>query len=375
MEPALYGTRGIEVVRGEGEFLWDSEGRRYLDFLAGHGAALFGHAHPRLTEVLKRSSETFWTIGGSLQAPSRRILLEKLEEEFPGYACFLCNSGAEAVEGALKLVLALRPGRPRLLALRRSFHGRTLGALGLTFNPRYRRPWQSALLEVEHLEPEELLNSLEKNVAGVFVELLQGEGGLDALDPEFCGELRRRCSETGALLGVDEIQTGWGRCGALSLARAWKADPDILCFAKGIAGGLPAGLTLWKKNLGGFPPRGHGSTYGGNPLISSVALEVLALLEEELLEQIPEKEARFRKALEGVASPLVRRLRGKGLLQGVELTIPAGPVVKELQEEGVLSLVSGTQVVRFLPPLVTREESFDMAAEALEKVLSRQRGA
>ena len=128
MEPAFYGTRGIEAVRGEGEYLWDGEGRRYLDFLAGHGAALFGHAHPRLIQALEGASRNFWTIGGSLQAPSRRIFMEKLEEHFPGYTSFLCNSGAEAMEGALKLLLALRPERPRILALRRSFHGRTLGA-------------------------------------------------------------------------------------------------------------------------------------------------------------------------------------------------------------------------------------------------------
>ena len=203
---------------------------------------------------------------------------------------------------------------------------------------------------MEHLEPQELLEALDEQVAGVFVELLQGEGGLDMLTPEYCRTLRQRCSETGALLGVDEIQTGWGRCGALSLAQAWGMEPDILCFAKGVAGGLPAGITLWKKELGGFPPRGHGSTYGGNPLVAAVALEVLGLLEEELLEQLPEKEAFFRRVLENLSSPLIKSLRGKGLLQGVELTIPAGPVVKELQEEGVLSLVSGTHVVRFLPP-------------------------
>ncbi len=374
MESALYGTRGIEAVRGEGEFLWDNRGRRYLDFLGGHGAALFGHAHPRLLRALQGASENFWTIGGSLQAPSRRIFLKALEERFSGYTPFLCNSGAEAMEGALKLVLALNSERPRLLALRRSFHGRTLGALSLTFNPRYRRPWQSSLLSVEHLEPRELLKSLDNRVAGVFVELLQGEGGLDMLTPEFCGELRRRCSESGALLVADEIQTGWGRCGFLSLAGEWKMEPDILCFAKGVAGGLPAGITLWKKKLGGFPPRGHGSTYGGNPLVCSVALEALALLEEELLEKLPEKEAFFREALEDIDSPLIRSVRGKGLLLGVELTIPAAPVVKELQEEGVLSLVSGTQAVRFLPPLVARKESFGMAAEALEKVLSQQQG-
>ncbi len=375
MEPALYGTRGIEAVRGEGEYLWDSRGKRYVDFLAGHGAALFGHAHPRLRKALEEASGNFWTIGGSLQAPSRRTFMERLEERFSGYTSFLCNSGAEAVEGALKLVLALRPERPRLLALRRSFHGRTLGALGLTFNPRYRRPWQSALLPVEHLEPSELLESLDERVAGVFVELLQGEGGLDMLTPEFCRDLRRRCSEVGALLGADEIQTGWGRCGALSLAREWGMNPDILCFAKGIAGGLPAGLTLWKKELGGFPPRGHGSTYGGNPLICSVGLEALDLLEEELMEQVSLKEKIFRKVLEGISSPLIKSFRGKGLLQGVELSIPAAPVVKELQEEGVLSLVSGTSVVRFLPPLTSRKEAFCEAAEALDRVLRRQEGS
>jgi acetylornithine/LysW-gamma-L-lysine aminotransferase len=373
MEPAFYGTRGIEAVRGEGEYLWDGEGRRYLDFLAGHGAALFGHAHPRLIRAIEGASRNFWTIGGSLQAPSRRIFMEKLEERFPGYTSFLCNSGAEAIEGALKLLLVLRPERPRILALRRSFHGRTLGALSLTFNPRYRRPWQRALLPVEHLEPQELLGALDDQVAGVFVEPLQGEGGLDMLTPEYCRTLRQRCSEVGALLGVDEIQSGWGRCGALSLAQAWGMEPDILCFAKGVAGGLPAGITLWKKELGGFPPRGHGSTYGGNPLVAAVALEVLALLEEELLEQVPEKEAFFRRALENLSSPLIKSFRGKGLLQGVELTIPAGPVVKELQEEGVLSLVSGTHVVRFLPPLVARKESFSLAAETLERVLQRQK--
>ncbi len=178
---AVYDANGLMVNGGEGAELLGEDGRRYVDFSCGHGAAIFGHAHPRLVEALEEASRRPWTIGSRLREPHREALLEKIGSLLEGGKAFLCNSGAEAIEAALKLVTVVRPDRKRILALRRSFHGRTLGALSLTFNPRYRNPWQRLLVPVEHVSMEEAAGAIDENTAAVFVEPVQGEGGVHVM--------------------------------------------------------------------------------------------------------------------------------------------------------------------------------------------------
>ena len=274
------------------------------------------------------------------------------------------------MEAALKLVLALRPGRKRLLALRRSFHGRTLGALGLTFNPKYRKPWQDQLCAVEHRTPEALLEAVGEDVAAVFVEPIQGEGGVYLLDPAFGAALSVRCRQTGTLLVADEIQCGWGRCGAVLASVEAGISPDVVCLAKGVAGGFPVGVTVWRGALGDFPPRGHGSTYGGNPLACALGVATWELLHRENLFRWARETGRmFREQLAALDAPGVTEVRGQGLLVGVEIDGDAEVVVRELQRRGVLALPAGPRVVRFLPPFGASPESFSRVAEVLGEAL------
>lgn len=370
MPSACYGARGLTVARGAGDRLWDTEGREYVDFLAGHGAALFGHAHPELVAVLRDAAASPWTLGAGLSHPTRSRFLALLDGLLPEGCSFLSNSGAEAVEAALKLVLALRPGRKRLLALRRSFHGRTLGALGLTFNPKYRKPWQDQLCAVEHRTPEALLEAVGDDVAAVFVEPIQGEGGVYLLDPAFGAALSVRCRQTGTLLVADEIQCGWGRCGAVLASVEAGISPDVVCLAKGVAGGFPVGVTVWRGVLGDFPPRGHGSTYGGNPLACALGVATWELLHRENLFRWARETGRmFREQLAALDAPGVTEVRGQGLLVGVEIDGDAEVVVRELQRRGVLALPAGPRVVRFLPPFGASPESFYRVAEVLGEAL------
>ena len=370
MPSACYGARGLTVARGAGDRLWDTEGREYVDFLAGHGAALFGHAHPELVAVLRDAAASPWTLGAGLSHPTRSRFLALLDGLLPEGCSFLSNSGAEAVEAALKLVLALRPGRKRLLALRRSFHGRTLGALGLTFNPKYRKPWQDQLCAVEHRTPEALLEAVGEDVAAVFVEPIQGEGGVYLLDPAFGAALSVRCRQTGTLLVADEIQCGWGRCGAVLASVEAGISPDVVCLAKGVAGGFPVGVTVWRGVLGDFPPRGHGSTYGGNPLACALGVATWELLHRENLFRWARETGRmFREQLAALDAPGVTEVRGQGLLVGVEIDGDAEVVVRELQRRGVLALPAGPRVVRFLPPFGASPESFYRVAEVLGEAL------
>ncbi len=365
---SLYGGRSLEIVAGEGVTVRDRSGREYIDFLCGHGAALFGHGHPDLRAALVEASALPWTIGMGLDAPARSAFLRLLGGLLEEGRAYLANSGAEAVEAALKLVMLLRPDRRRILAARRAFHGRTLGALGLTFNPHYRNPWKEVLLPVEFFAPEELPGAVDERTAAVFIEPVQGEGGVFPLDVSLGRALSEACRREGALLVADEIQSGWGRCGSLLASPLVGLDPDMVTLAKGLAGGLPAGALVWKGALGDFPSMSHGSTYGGNPLVSAVALRGHEVIDRDgLLERSVKIGSYLRSKLSRL--PSVVAVRGLGLLIGVEIEGRSAPVVRALQERGLLALPAGPQVVRFLPPLVADVPSCDRAVAIFASVL------
>jgi acetylornithine/LysW-gamma-L-lysine aminotransferase len=366
----VYGGRGLEIASGSGAEVTDTQGRRYVDFLCGNGTALFGHCHPVLTAVAEKALRLPWTTSLAFVNTARDNLRKNLASLLPGGKVFLCNSGTEAVEAALKLVIALRPGRKKILALRRAFHGRTMGSLALTFNPQYRGTWSEMLLPVRHVKPEEVPEAVDETTAAVFVEPVQGEGGVHPLDAVTGRAVTDACKAAGALLVADEIQSGWGRCGSLLAGSSIDLVPDVVVLAKGLAGGLPIGAALWKGELGDFPAKGHGSTYGGNPLVSAVALASWDLLHSE---RYPESAVKngddFVSMVEGLKSPLIKEIRHKGLLIGVELTVRSDPVIKALQGKGVLALSAGPQVVRFLPPFTADSTHFVTVAETLGEVL------
>lgn len=371
MPSCLYGSRGLTLASGHGGLVTDAAGREYVDFFTAHGSALFGHTHPRLVNALAGAAGRPWTIGMGFDDDIRTALMERLGGLLPDGRAYLCNSGTEAIEAALKLVALARPERRRILALRRGFHGRTLGALSLTFNPHYRRPFQSLLFNVEHHAPENLAGAIDETVAAVFIEPVQGEGGVYPLSPALGLEISAACQKAGALVVADEVQSGFGRCGAMLASALTGLAADIVCLAKGVAGGLPVGVTVWKGSLGDFPQGSHGSTYGGNPLVCRVAYEALSILDEE---NLPEKarimgEA-FRARLEAIESPTLKGVRGLGLLVGVQVEGRSAPLVRALQGRGVLALPAGPNVVRFLPSFAAEPAHFQRAAEALEDVLA-----
>jgi len=371
MPSCLYGSRGLAVASGRGGIVTDTEGKEYVDFFTAHGSALFGHCHPRLGAALSEGSARPWTIGMGFDDGFRSDLMEKLGKLLPDGKAYLCNSGTEAIETALKLVALSRPGRRRILALRRAFHGRTAGALSLTFNPHYRRPFQSLLFDVEHHAPENLPGAIDDTVAAVFVEPVQGEGGVHPMDPALGLQISDACREAGALLVADEVQSGFGRCGAMLASSLTGLASDIVCMAKGVAGGLPVGVTIWKGNLGDFPQGSHGSTYGGNPLVCRVAHEALALVTgENLCGQARKLGTAFRTRLDAIDHPSIKEVRGLGLLTGVEVEGRSAPVVRALQERGVLALPAGPSVVRFLPSFAAEPAHFERVAQAFEEVLS-----
>ena len=343
----LYGSRGITLTYGNGAIIRDKEGKEYIDFYCGSGAALFGHCHPYLVKTLKEASEMPWTVGIGMGSDTRNKFMESLKQIFPDRECFFCNSGSEAVEAALKLATFLNSNRKKILALRRSFHGRTLGALSLTFNPLYRNPWTHVLLPVTHLEPEELPSTVDEDTVAVFVEPVRGEGGVYPLKKDIGKKITEACKSHEALLVSDEVQCGWGRCGDYSVSEQCGLDPDIICLAKGVSGGFPVGMMLWKEKLGGFPTSGHSSTYGGNPLAMALGLATISLLQGEgYMQKAVELGSYFRGLLQKIDSPLIREVRGRGLLNGVELSVKSIPLVKELQDRGVLALPAGPLSVR-----------------------------
>lgn len=368
---SLYGGRGIAIARDDGSRVFDSCGNEYLDFFNGHGAALFGHSNETLIRALKDASEGVWSCGAGFESSVREELADELASLIGGGRVFFTNSGTEAIEAALKLAAVLRPGRKRILACRRAFHGRSCGALSVTFNPKYRAPFASLIPHAEHLNPEALAEHIDNDTFAIFVEPVQGEGGVFPIEPEVGRAISEACRANGAILIADEVQTGLGRCGAPLAAPLAGLDPDITCVAKGLAGGLPAGAVLWKKELGDFPPHSHGSTYGGNELVCSVALAAMKLLKDEnFSKKALNLGELLRSEIRKIESPHIKDVRGMGLLNGIELDIPSLDVVKALQAAGLLSLAAGPRVLRFLPSFAASEEDIRLGAKKLAETLN-----
>jgi acetylornithine/LysW-gamma-L-lysine aminotransferase len=367
---SLYGGRGVAIVSGKGGLVYDSEGREYVDFFNGHGASLFGHGDADLLESLERASKGVWSTGAGFESPERGELAELLGGILGCGRAFICNSGSEAIEAALKLAVSLQQGRHRILACRRAFHGRTSGALSLTFNPKYKTPFKRVLTDVEHYNPEELPSQIDADTIAVFVEPVQGEGGVYPLPPETGRAISETCRTMGALLVADEIQSGLGRCGAMLASELTGLEPDIVCLAKGLAGGLPIGAAVWKKELGDFPSHSHGSTYGGNEIACAVAVTALHLItERDCAAHAAWLGEKLRAALSEIQSAALKEVRGLGMLNGAEVEISSTELVKKLQNKGLLSLSAGPRVVRFLPSFASTEDHIRRATDIFRGVL------
>ena len=377
-----YGSRApICLVRGDGMRVWDTDGREYLDFGAGIAVTSMGHCHPKVTGAIQEAAATLLHVSNLYHSAPQIHLAKLLCEHSFADRVFFGNSGAEANEAAIKL--ARKYARTRwsddryeIIATRDSFHGRTLATVTATGQEKYQHGFEPLVPGFKHVPYNDLRameRAIDAHTAAILLEPIQGEGGVNVPDDDYLPSVRKLCDESGALLILDEIQTGVGRTGRLWAYEHSGIEPDIMTLAKALANGVPIGAMLTRSEIAAALTAGtHGSTFGGTPFVTSVALATLTAVLEE---KIPERAAHLGRYLVGglreVARrhPAVREVRGRGLLIGVDLTQPVGPIVDACREAGLLVLSAGEKVLRLTPPLIVGEAECDRALEIIDRVL------
>jgi LysW-gamma-L-lysine/LysW-L-ornithine aminotransferase len=380
-ERILGGTtarRGDAVfVRGQGCWLFDSDGRRYLDLSSAQGVAMLGHSHAGLSDAVARQAAMLISCPAFLYNDKRAEFAQALTDVLPAHLphVFLTNSGAEAIDGALKFA-RLFTKRPAFVSTTKGFHGRTMGALSVTWEPKYREGF-GPLLETAYVafnNVQALDAAITDHTAAVIFEVVQGESGVNLGSQEFLHTAQRLCQERGALLIVDEIQTGFGRTGRWFAVEHAGLQPDIMCLAKGLGAGFPMGAFAYTASVRSVLTQGaHGSTFGGSPLAGAAGLAALhAYRSEGLIDRSAWLGTlmldELRRTLEGVA--VVRDIRGLGLMLAVELRTKVAPVLKSLMiNHGVIALPAGPTVLRLLPPLVISEEQIELGVEAIGRAI------
>lgn len=369
----VYLKRDLQIVRGEGAALYDAAGRRYIDCVGGQGAANLGHNHPAVIAAIQRQLNDLISCPELFHNPVRARYQDELCRTADMPRVFLCSSGAEAVEAALKFA-RLTTHRPNFIAAMRGFHGRTMGALSVTWEKTYREPFEPLPPGARHVpynNLERLAEALDDTIAAVILEPVQGEGGVHPAQPGYLAEVQRLCQKHGVLLILDEVQTGFGRTGSLFAYQHDGIQPDLICLAKSIAGGLPMGAVLIGERVGALPPAAHGSTFGGGPIACAAGLAVLEVLQTtDLIERAARMGAAALEHLHANRPAGVREVRGRGLMIGLELRGKVAPVLRALQTRGVLALPAGSTVLRLLPPLVISEDDLWQAIQTIEEVVN-----
>ena len=376
-----YARYPLALQRGKGVWLYDFEGKKYLDMLSGLGVNALGHAHPRIVKVIRDQAAKAIHFSNLYFNEYQGQLAEKLCQASGLERAFFSNSGTEAIEGAMKLVRAAGhdrggAGKSKVVALDGSFHGRTLGALSITGQPKYRKnfdPLPGAVHFVDRENIEQLNAAVTDETCAIVIEPIQGEGGIRPASVEYLKAARAAADRHNAALIFDEIQCGMGRTGKLFAFEYFGVKPDVVCLAKPIAAGLPLGAFLVNGELAkAMSPGKHGTTFGGGPLACRVALEYLAILEEEnLLEQVRRVGSYFTAELQTLVEKfdIAHEQRGTGMIQAIELKIPAKGFVEGAIAEGVLLNVTQENVLRFLPPFLIEEKHVDKAIKAVKKLL------
>lgn len=370
----LYAKQPIIFTHGKGASIFDINGVEYIDCASGHGVANLGHAHPKITQALTDQSSKLITLFETFYNDKRAELLRILGTLIHGLdRVFLCNSGTESIEAAIKFA-RLSTGRPGIVAAMRAFHGRTYGSLSATYNQKYRQGFEPLVPGYSHVpfnNPEKLRAAVNDSTAAVILEVVQGEGGVYPAEAAFIEAARQICDEQGALLIIDEVQTGFGRTGKLFAIQHFNVTPDLLCCAKSIAGGVPMGAVLLSQKVKNLNPGAHGSTFGGNPLSCAAGVAALGvILDEQLSQQAAEKGAYFIQKLSQIQSPIIREIRGLGLMIGIELKQKATPYLRALQNRQVLALNAGITTLRFLPPLVITYAQIDQVVASVDLALN-----
>ena len=376
----LYQRFPVTVDRGQGAHVWDVNNKEYIDCMGGYGVALLGYKNERVTNALKIQLDKIITVHSSLYNKTREEFLENLFKVAPNNLSqvHLNNSGAEAIEAAIKFARKFT-GKKEMVAMNGSYHGKSMGALSITFNPKYRKSFQP-LVEKVSFSPfgniEKLRETVNDETAFIILEPIQGESGINVAPDGFLQEVRKLCDEKEILLIYDEIQAGLGRTGKMWAHEHWETAPDILCLAKGIAGGIPMGATLVKPGILDSISKGeHSSTFGGNPIACAAGTATLqALTQDGLVENSANMGKLFTRGLEELKEKhsVIREVRGKGLMIGVELKFEIRDILMEGIEKGLLLLYSGRNILRLLPPLVITEEDITKSLQILDELFTNE---
>ena len=378
----LYQRFPVTIEKALGSHVWDTDNNEYIDCMGGYGVALVGHRNERVVNAIKSQIEKVITVHSSFYNKTREEFLQTLIDVAPAglSQVHLNNSGSESVEAGIKFARKFT-GRKGMVAMKGSYHGKSMGALSLTFSPKYRESFQP-LLEKVTFSPygdiDALQTAVDKDTAFVILEPIQGESGIHVPPDGFLQDVRKICDENGSLLVFDEIQSGLGRTGRMWASEHWETTPDIMCLAKGIAGGVPMGVTLVRPDILSVMKKGeHSSTFGGNPLACAAGTATLqALTQDGLVENAKNMGEKFLHGLNDLKSrhKIIREIRGKGLMIGVELKFEVKDILMEGIKKGLLLLYSGRNILRLLPPLVISDEDVTKSLQILDVLLTNEEG-
>ena len=364
----------IVLDHGEGVKVWDIDGNEYVDMFAGIAVNCLGHNHPKLVKAIQDQAEKLIHISSIYYNEPALIYAKRLVEMTSFDRIFYANSGAEANEGAIKLAVKYT-GKSEVISTVESFHGRTIMTLAATGHEHYHEPFKSILpkgfINVPYNDLEAIKEAVTENTAAIIVEPIQGEGGVNVPDIEYLKGIEKICKENDIVFIVDEVQTGFGRCGTLFAHELFDVKPDIMTMAKGIGGGVPmGGILATEKVASAFVPGDHGTTFGGGPLVAAAANAVLdAFDEENILDNVNEVGEYFISELKKLDKEIIADVRGKGLMVGIELTKPGAEYVDKLREAGFLINCTADKVLRFVPPLTITKSEIDQFVKALDEIL------
>jgi acetylornithine/N-succinyldiaminopimelate aminotransferase len=372
-----YGRQPLAIKKGNGSVVWDVEGNSYIDCLAGIAVNNVGHAHPKVAEAICNQARKLIHTSNLYYTQQQVEFAKLLVDSSPHDLAFFCNSGAEAVEGSIKLARKFT-GKGEIIVMDNSFHGRTMTALAATGQKKYQKgfgPLAPGFRHVPYGDLGAIKKFISEETAAVLVEAVQGEGGV-VLPPEgYLNSLKELCEEEGILLIFDEVQTGMGRTGELFASQTFNVIPDIAALAKGIASGFPMGAILASEKVGSaFQPGDHAATFGGGPLACAAAKASLnVILDENLLSKTKENGGYFKSKLENLKDDydIIKQVRGVGLMLGIEMGLNCADMVNDMRERGVLVNCTADNVLRFLPPLVIEKEQIDVVISALNDVLEK----
>jgi len=376
----VFSKKPLVFTRGKGVLLWDINGKEYVDCASSYGVAALGHCHPNIVAAINAQAEQLITLHGCYYNDKRAEFVQKLVNITPRGLdkAFLSNSGAESVECAIKLARKAT-GKTEIIGVMGAYHGKTMGALSLTWDKKYREPFMPLVADITHVAPDnsdKIREAITDKTAAVILEPVRGEGGIRVPSDDYLQQVREICNEKGVLLIFDEVQTSFGRTGKLFCCQNWGVIPDIMCLAKPFAGGLPIGITVARADLmSTFKVGEHSTTFSGSPLVCAAGCAAIdTLITEDLAGKAAVNGAYFKSQLEEVASrhKIVKEVRGLGLMLGMELRYDVYGVILKILSKGVLVIDAGRTVIRLLPPLIINKEQIDKVVKVLDEALGEE---